>query len=167
MGGLSITLAAVIGTRRSVRAVLAAAAVVGAVLVQLASPSVAASGSGSPASLGTGDDGTSITVHVGDTINVRLQPDGLFHFATPTSSDDTVLHRQGGGGGGRGHRHGHGHHHHKVTEGRTSFIAVAAGTAGLESFGSIACAHHRLCPAEVGGVAPIVARRWHVDVVVQ
>ena len=156
-----------IRTRRSFRAVLAAVAIAGAALLPLASPAAAASGSGNPVSLGTGDDGAAITVHVGDTINVHLQPDGLFHFAPPASSDDTVLHRQGGGGGSGGRGHGHRRHHHKITEAHASFVAVAAGTASLESFGSIACPHHRICPAEAVGVAPIVARRWHVDVTVE
>lgn len=132
----------------------------------MASPSAAASGSGSPVSLGTGDDGASITVHVGDKINVRLAPDGVFHFATPTSSDESVLQRHGGGSGGGGGGHGH-HHHHKATEGRASFVAVAAGTATLESFGSIQCKHHHVCPAEVLAPAQLLARRWHVDVTVE
>jgi hypothetical protein len=151
------------GTRRPFLACLAAVAIAGAALVPLAAPSAAASGSGSPVSLGTGDDGAAITVHAGDTINVRLRPDGPFRFSTPTSSDDTVLHRQGGGPGG-GPAHGH---HHKVTDGRASFAAVSAGRAGVDAIGTIACQGHHVCPAGTAGVAPILARRWHVDVTVE
>lgn len=151
-----------IGTRRSIRAALAAIATVFCVLGPLAVPSAAASGSGTPVSLGTGDDQAAITVHVGDTINVRLRPDGQFHFSAPTSSDEAVLHRQGGGGG-----RGHGHHH-KVTEGRASFNALAAGTATLEAFGTIRCTKsHKICPAERTGADRLIARRWHVDVTVE
>jgi len=152
------------GTRRSFRAVLAGVALAGLALLPLASASsaAAAAGSGTPVSLGTGDDGDAITVHVGDTINVRLQPEGIFHFVTPTSSDVTVLRRQGGGRGrGRGH-------HHSVTNGRASFIAVAPGVASLESFGSAQCTKtHKICPAERTGPDRLLARRWHVDVTVE
>ena len=138
--------------------VLAAAAL-------LPAASAWAAGSGGQAlKLGTADDQSAVTVHVGDTINVSLAPDGLFHFSTPTSSDDTVVRRQGGGGHGHGHGHGH---HHKITEGRASFVAVSAGTASLEAIGSIQCPHHHICPAEAGSATPVVARRWHVDVTVE
>lgn len=155
-----------IGTGRTIRTALAGIALSVAALapmVPLASPSAADSGSGTPISLGTGDDQAAITVHVGDVIDVRLQPEGPFHFATPTSTDDTVLRRQGGGGNGRGRGH-----HHRITNGRASFIAVAAGTASIESFGSVQCTKtHKICPAERTGPDRLLARRWHVDVTVE
>ena len=141
------------GRRHLVRTV-----VVGVALLYCTAPAAAADAAGAATRLGTGDDGAVITVHVGDTISVHLAPDGQFHFSTPTSSDDTVLRRQGG----RGH-----HRHHGVTGGQATFVAVAAGTASLEAFGTIQCHGHHVCPAERGEPTRLLARRWHVDVTVE
>lgn len=130
-----------------------------ATLLPAASASAAGSG-GKAIKLGTGDDQSAITVHVGDVINVRLKPDANFHFVTPTSSDESVL-RQQGSGAANGH-------HHKVDNGHATFVARSTGTATLESFGTIGCKGHRVCPAERGGgPARLLARRWHVDVTVE
>lgn len=114
--------------------------------------------------LATADDQTSITVHVGDTIDVRLKPDGQWRWSSPTSSDDAILHRvSGGAAGGPGHRH-----HHRATEAHATFRALSTGQAALDAFGSLFCRHGHVCPTIAGGPgpSPLLARLWHVDVAV-
>lgn len=110
--------------------------------------------------LGTGDDQAAITVHVGDTINVNLKPDGQWRFSIPESSDATVLRRVDVKPHGR-------RHHHKVTGSRSSFRATAAGEATLEAFGSLYCNKGHVCPALAVAPTPLIARLWRVDVTVE
>jgi predicted secreted protein len=133
---------------RSGRAWPVLVVILGVLLSPFWSTAPASAASGHTVVVTEADDGTTVHLHPGQTLTVKLQGSEFMHWEQATSSDPHVLR------GSRGTRMGGGGNFHGT------FRALRTGTADVTDIDAPVC-HHHVCPP-----GPTFFRQWTVHVTV-